>query len=157
MPDPPQPDAAVPDPAAERFYGQALERIKRFMLLIGAAATVAVWAALGSQYGVGVLLGCVLAWVNFHWLKQAVTAFADRVTAAPPAPEAGDLPPRRHSGRGIVARFLLRYALIALAAYAIFTVSKPSLYGLLGGLFLTVAAILSEAVYEAYVALRRDL
>ncbi len=127
------------------------------MLLIGAAATLAVWAVLGWQYGAGVLLGCVLAWVNFHWLKQAVTAVADRVMAAPPASQAGESAPRRPSGRGIVARFLLRYALIALAAYAIFTVSKPSLYGLLGGLFLTVGAILCEAVYEAYVALRRGL
>jgi len=152
MPDLPQPDAVQPDPAAERFYGLALERIKTFMLLIGAAATVVVWAVLGWQYGIGVLLGCVLAWVNFHWLTQAVTALADGIAAAPTVEAV-----RRRSGRAIVSRFLLRYALIVLAAYVIFRVSKPSLYGLLGGLFLTVAAILCEAVFEAYVALRRGL
>lgn len=136
-----------PDPAATAFYSGALERIKRYMLVIGAAATIAVGLTLGWQVGVGVLLGCVVAWLNFHWLKQAVSALADRVTATG----------RKQSSGGIVARFLLRYALIAIAAYAIFRVSKPSLYGLLGGLFLTVAAILCEAVYEAYVALRRGL
>jgi hypothetical protein len=76
-----------------------------------------------------------------------VSALADRVTTSG----------RRQSGSGVVARFLLRYALIALAAYGIFTVSRDSLYGLLGGLFLTVAAILCEAVYEVVVALRRGI
>jgi hypothetical protein len=33
--------------------------------------------------------------------------------------------------------------------------SRESLYGFLGGLFLAVAAILCEAVYELFVALRR--
>lgn len=147
MPDSPQPEAAIPDASAERFYGQALERIKRFMLVIGAAATVIAGLTWGWRIGVGVLLGCVLAWLNFHWLKQAVSALADRATSTG----------QSQSSRGMVARFLLRYALIAVAAYAIFRVSKPSLYGLLGGLFLTVAAILCEAVYEAYVALRRGI
>lgn len=117
------------------------------MLVIGIGATVAAWVAQGWRYGIGVLLGCAIAWVNFFWLKQAVNALADRVTATG----------HKQSAGGVVAKFLLRYALIALAAYAIFRVSKDSLYGLLGGLFLTVAAILCEAVYEAYVALRRGL
>ncbi len=147
MSDLPQPDTAAPSPAAERFYDRALERIKRFMQVIGAVATLIVGTTLNWQIGVGVLLGCVLAWVNFHWLKQAVSALADRATSTG----------QSQSSRGIVARFLLRYALIAVAAYAILRVSKPSLYGLLGGLFLTVAAILCEAIYETYVALRRGL
>ncbi len=117
------------------------------MLAIGIAATAVVWAVWGWKVAIGVLLGCAIAWVNFFWLKQAVSALADRVTRTG----------RTHSGGTVAARFLLRYALIALAAYAIFRVSKDSLYGLLGGLFLTVAAILCEAVYEAYVALRRGL
>jgi hypothetical protein len=99
------------------------------------------------QAGVGVLLGCIIAWVNFFWLKQVIGSLADRATASA----------NKQSSRGIVARFLLRYALIAVAAYGIFRVSKDSLYGLLGGLFLTVAAILAEAMYEAYVALRRGV
>ena len=45
-------------------------------------------------------------------------------------------------------RFLLRYVLMALGAYVIFTVSPASLYGLFAGLFLPVAAIACEAAYE---------
>jgi hypothetical protein len=142
----PEPVVAPPDPAAERFYSGAMDRIRRFMAVIGAIATIVVWVVLGWKIGAGLLLGCVIAWLNFYWLKQAVGALADRVTSTG----------RRQSG-GVVARFLLRYALIALAAYGIFTVSRDSLYGLLGGLFLTVAAILCEAVYEVVVSLRRGL
>ncbi len=117
------------------------------MLVLGPAATLVVWAAYGWKVGAGLLLGSILAYANFHWLKQAVSALADRVT------QSG----RRESSRGIVARFLLRYFLIGLGAYAILKISVAALYGLLGGLFLTVAAVVCEAVYEAYVALRRGL
>ncbi len=143
----PQPDPTAENPVAAQFYSGALDRIRRFMLVIGVVATIAVWIALGWRYGIGVLLGCAVAWVNFYWLKQAVGALADRVTTSG----------HPQSSAGTVAKFLLRYALIALAGYAIFRVSKESLYGLLGGLFLTVAAILCEAGYEAYAALRRGL
>jgi len=138
---------AEPDPIADKFYSGAMDRIRRFMAAIGAVATVVVWLLLGWKVATGLALGCAIAWVNFHWLKQAVSALADRVTRAG----------RAQSSAGIVARFLLRYALIALGAYAIFRVSRDSLYGLLGGLFLTVAAILCEAVYEVVVSVRRGL
>jgi hypothetical protein len=140
-------ESAPPDPAAEQFYSGALDRIRRFMAAIGVVATVVVAIFFGWKVGIGLALGCVIAWVNFYWLKQAVSALADRVTATG----------RSQSSSGVVARFLLRYALIALGGYAIFRVSRDSLYGLLGGLFLTVAAILCEAVYEVVVAVRRGL
>ena len=117
------------------------------MAVIGLLATIIVWVFFGWKVAVGLALGCVVAWLNFVWLKQAVGALADRVTSTG----------RRQSGGGIVARFLLRYAFIALAAYGIFSVSRDSLYGLLGGLFLTVAAILCEALYEVVISLRRGL
>jgi ATP synthase I chain len=147
LPDPPEFAITSPDPAAEKFYSGALDRIRRFMAAIGIIATLAITLVFGWKVGIGLALGCAIAWVNFYWLKQAVNALADRVTSTG----------RKQSGSGVVARFLLRYALIALAGYVIFTVSRDSLYGLLGGLFLTVAAILCEAVYEAVVSLRRGL
>ncbi len=136
-----------PESAAEAFYSGALTRIRRAMLVLGPAAVVGVWAGLGWRFGLGFLIGCIIAYANFHWLKKAVVALTDRVTRTG----------KRVSSGGIVSRFLLRYLLIALAAYVIFRVSMASLYGLLAGLFLPVAAIFCEAVYEAYVAFRRGL
>jgi len=130
---------------AEDFYSGALSRIRHFMLILGAAATGTVWVMLGWQVGLGVFVGSAIAYANFYWLKQAVTALADRVTRTG----------RGQSGTMVALRFLLRYVLLALMAYVIFTTSPASLNGFLGGLFLAVAAILCEAAYELYVALRR--
>jgi len=129
------------------FYSGAYERIIRFMLLLGIGATVAVLVRFGMAVAAGFLAGCAIAFLNFHWLKRVVSALADRATAS------GE----RQSSQGVVLRFLLRYFLIGLAAYAIFRISRNSLYGLLAGLFLPVGAILMEAIYELYAALRQGV
>ncbi len=134
-----------PETAGERFYSEALDRVRRFMVGITSVATlVALWE-LGLRCAIGFVLGSVIAFVNFYWLKRAVSGFADRATGATGS----------QSGSGIVVRFLLRYVLIAVGAYAILTVSPASLNGLLAGLFLPVAGIVCEAGYEVYVALTR--
>jgi small-conductance mechanosensitive channel len=133
--------------ASESFYSGALQRISRIMLLLGVTFMVAAWLRFGWRIAVGFACGCAIAYLNFYWLKRVVSALADRIT------ESGE----RRSGKGIVLRFLLRYVLMALAAYVIFTVSPASLYGLFAGLFLPVAGIACEAAYEAYVAVTRGL
>lgn len=142
----PQTDSQSHDSAGEKFYSGALDRIRRIMAVIGVVGTVVVWVRYGTALAIGLAAGCAISYVNFVWLKQAVSGLMDRVTAS------GQL----QSGGGIVARFLLRYGLIAVGGYVIFRVSLTALYGLLGGLFLTVAAILCEAAYEVFVALRRN-
>jgi len=137
---------AIP-PQAESLYSGAYARIVRFMVVLAIVATVAVLLRFGGAMGGGFVMGCAVAFLNFHWLTRVVSALADRATAT------GE----RQSSKGVVLRFLLRYFLIALAAYAIFRISRDSLYGLLAGLFLPVGAILMEAVYELYAALRRGV
>ena len=141
----PMADEPTIPPQADSFFSGACERIVRFMLALGVVATIAVSLRFGVAVGAGFLAGCAIAFVNFHWLKRVVSALADRATAS------GE----RQSSKGVVSRFLLRYFLIALGAYAIFKISRHSLYGLLAGLFLPVGAIMLEAFYELYVALRR--
>ena len=129
------------------FYSGAYARILRFMLVLGIVATIAVLVRFGLVVAAGFVVGCAIAFVNSHWLKRVVSALADRTTAT------GERP----SSKGVVLRFLLRYFLIALGAYAIFKISRDGLYGLLAGLFLPVGAILMEAVYELHAALRRGV
>lgn len=132
---------------AESFYSGALDRIRLFMIVIATAATAAAWIRFGWRTALGLACGCAVAYLNFYWLKRVVSGLADRIT------QSG----ARKSGKGIVLRFLLRYFLMALAAYAILSVSPASLYGLLLGLFLPVAAVACEAAYETYVALARGI
>jgi small-conductance mechanosensitive channel len=136
-----------PEPKSEAFYSGALERIRWLMLVLAGLFTVLAWLMFGGRSALGFALGCAIAYLNFYWLKRAVTALADGITQSG-APQ---------SSRGIVLRFMLRYFLMALGAYVILSVSPASLYGLLAGLFLPVAAIACEAGYEVYVAVARGL
>jgi hypothetical protein len=135
------------DPSSEFFYSGALPRISRFMVVLALLATLAAWPLYGWRVMLGVAFGCAISYLNFHWLERVLTNLADRLSPTEP----------RRSSKGIVLRFLVRYFLMGLAAYVIFSVSPASLYGLFAGLFLPVAAIACEAVYEAYVALARGL
>jgi hypothetical protein len=138
-------ETAEPAGASEAFYAGALTRIRNFMLALGVVLTVGAFGKFGRFAALGFLLGCIIAYLNFEWLKSGVSGLADRVTNSG----------KRQSGKGIVARFLLRYALLGGAAYAILTSFPASLRGLFAGLFLPVGAIACEAAYELYAALAR--
>jgi hypothetical protein len=137
----------APSGEAVHFYSGALPRIGRFMVVLWPLLVAGAWWRFGFRPALGLALGCAIAYINFHWLERVIGAFIDRATGSGTA----------GSGEGIVFRFLLRYVLMAIGAYAILTVSPASLKGLLAGLFLPVAAIVCEAVYEVYAALVRGL
>ncbi len=117
------------------------------MIVLAVIFIASAWLRFGWRIALGFACGCAIAYLNFHWLERVVSALADRAT------QTG----RTQSGSGIVARFLLRYLLMAVAAYAIFSVSPASLYGLFAGLFLPVGGIACEAAYEVYAALTRGV
>ena len=146
---PEQPTSDVsPNPnPGDAFYGGALDRIRRSMIGLALAVSAAAWWKFGRPAALGFLCGCVIAYLNFHWLKSGVSGLADRVTGSGKA----------QSGKGIIARFLLRYVLLGAAAYGILTSFPASLRGLFAGLFLPVGAIACEAVYELYVAVSRGV
>lgn len=139
--------ASQPDPVAEHFYSGALTRIRNFMLVLGPLLSIAAAIRFGLHTALGFLLGCVISYLNFHWLKSGVSGLADKVTNSG----------KPQSGKGIVARFLLRYILLGAAAYAILTSFPASLRGLFAGLFLPVGAIACEAVYELYAGVMRKV
>ncbi len=130
---------------AQKFYDGAEGRLLRIMPMIAVLATAALLGAGGWPAGAGMALGCLVAYANFYWLKRIVAGMADRATLAASPP----------SSAGIVFKFLIRYALLGIAAYVILSVSPASLYGFLGGMFLPVAGMIVEAGYEAYVAQTR--
>jgi hypothetical protein len=132
---------------AEAAYSRALPRIRSFMLGLAPVSVILALWGLEWRTALGLACGCAIAYGNFHWLQRGVEGLADRIV------DAGKV----QSSRGIVARFLLRYILMAAGGYVMLTVSRVSLYGFLAGLFLPVAAIACEAAYEAYLALARGI
>jgi small-conductance mechanosensitive channel len=148
MPDQLQTEVSSAQSAAgDHFYSGALNRIRGFMAVLAPLLVAAAWWRFGMRPAIGFVFGCAIAYINFHWLKRVIAGFVDRATGAATS----------QSGQGIVFRFLLRYALMALGAYVILAVSPASLNGLLAGLFLPIAAILCEAAYELYAALARGV
>ena len=140
-------DIQSTDTSAERFYGSALGRIRRFILVLGVVGVAACLVWFGWVAAAGFFVGALISYLNHAWLERVVGAVGERVTSGQ----------SRERGRGIVARAALRYAFIALGAYVIFKISKVGLYGFLGGICLTIAAIACEAAVEIYVGLRRGL
>jgi small-conductance mechanosensitive channel len=113
------------------------------MIALAVVLSVAAWWKLGRASALGFLAGSVIAYLNFHWLKNGVSVLADRATNTG----------KSQSGMGVILRFLLRYVLLGVVAYGILTSFPASLGGLFAGLFLPVAAIACEAVYELYANL----
>jgi hypothetical protein len=139
-----EPAGSAPVPRDE-VYSSAVERIPQFMIGLGLVFSVAAWWRFGRGPALGFLGGSVIAFLNFRWLKDGVNGLADRVTNTG----------KSQSGKGIVARFLLRYVLMGAAAYVILTSFPASLQGLFVGLCLPVGAIACEAAYEIYLAVVR--
>lgn len=142
-PDTPQSPAA--SSAAEEFYAGAIRRILRILAILAVALIAPVWLAYGIAPALGFTAGTAASWLNFHSLARGVEGLADRIVNAQ----------SREHGSIVVARFLLRYLLVGIVAYAIFKGSYYAFRGFLAGLCLPVAAVLSEAAYEAYAAFRR--
>ena len=129
----------------ESLHDGAALRIPCFMVVLSLLFTAVSWLRFGWRTALGFACGSAIAYLNFRWLERVVAALADRVTSTG----------QPSSSRGVVARFLFRYLLMALGGYAIFSFSPASLYGLLAGLFLPVAGIACEAAYELYAGFAR--
>ena len=138
-------EPTAPESPAEKFYGLALRRIRRFILILGGAGLVICLFRFGRVVAAGFLVGSIISYVNHVWLEQMIEGLGERITSGR----------SRERGGVIVARAVLRYLFIAMGAYVIFRVSLAGLYGFLGGVCLTIAAIACEAAVEIYVGLRR--
>jgi hypothetical protein len=140
---PPTPPPA--ESAADRFFSAAIPRMLRFLLILGAAfALIAAWR-FGWIFALGFTGGAFVSYLSFRSLNKAVQSLASRIVdSGQPA-----------TGFSLVNGFFLRYLLAGIVAYVIFTSSFQAFRGFLFGLCTPVAAMLMEAGFEAYTALRR--
>jgi len=140
----PPPD---PNSPAERFYGAAVTRIVHGILLLGVLGTVTAFVVYGIRTGISFLAGAALAYWNFRSLVSAVNSLGERIVAGH----------SQEKGSAIVFRFISRILLVGIAGYAIFLSWPGSLPGFLVGLCMPVPALIFEAGYEGFTALRRGL
>jgi hypothetical protein len=127
------------------IYERIIPRLLRNMLVASVLLLAPAFWFYRWAGAIGFAFGAAVSYVNFRSLTRGVEGLADRII-------------NRHSrekGGWIILRFLVRYGLVGLAAYAIFKSSSVAFRGFLWGLCVPVAALMAEAVWEGYVAFRR--
>jgi hypothetical protein len=125
-------------------------RIARFTLIAGALASAGASYLFSIRTGAGVLIGSLLAWINFRWLERAMDSVTRASTAQAGSPEAR-VPVTSYLG------IIARYALIAAVVYVIFSRLQISVLSMLVGLCsLGVAAMFASLWEVLSPAVRRN-
>ena len=140
------PDELPPaDLHLQSFNERALSRMFKTMLIVGAVLVAPAFWKYKIAGAIGFAAGAAVSCINFRALQRSVEALAERIVNQQ-SPE---------KGGSIVFRFLVRYALVGAAAYAIFNSSALAFRGFLWGLCLPVAAMMIEAGVETWAAFRK--
>jgi len=146
--------ASTEIPAEElRLLAGVEPRIFRGTLILGIIGAVAFWLWRGTGWAVGFAVGATLSGLSFQWMQVAISAITERIVSG--AAAGGQRTARKPGSAGAVARFVLRYALIAIVGYVIFRSSFVSLTAFFAGLFVSIAAVLGEIGYQIYLSFRR--
>ena len=117
------------------WMDRAVVRIWKLIWTIGAGGAVVLVAWRGWWWGAGWLIGTAVSALNFRWLKQLVDGIGGQAAK-----------PRK-------AVFLgMRYLLLGGGAYVILRFSAISLPAALSGLFVSVAAVIIEILFELVYA-----
>jgi hypothetical protein len=139
------------DAEAQRFFGDAERRLSLWMPLLAIPICLALLAFSGSA-AMGFVAGAAVAFFNLGWLhrtsQRAVSGLTDTSLTGSGA---------RLTGASMAFGTVLRLALVTGVGYVIFRHSVESLYGYVGGLGISMLAMFAEALYEAWVAVRRGL
>lgn len=124
-------------------YALTEGRIARLTLVLGAIAAAGACCLFSIRVGAGVLIGALLAWINFRWLKSAL----DTVTRAAMAQaEASKVRVPLGSLFGLIGRYLL----IAVSVCVIFIFLGIPILSMLVGLCALGAATIAASLYEVF-------
>lgn len=142
---------AAPPAAATDAARRAERRIAALTLALGAIGAALAWWLWSPRAGLGVAVGGALAWLNGVWMRQMTEAIA-RLAVAQAQDQSGTAKPR--IPRGVYARFLGRYALMAAVIYAMFTRFEVPVASVLIGLLALGAAAMVQGIVEAFARSR---
>jgi hypothetical protein len=130
------------EPALRPSPGSITERrISWLTLALGFGAAISVGYIRGRNWGVGLAVGAVLAWLNFRWLRRGLDSLVTASTA-----QQGLVKPLVPLSSYFLALF--RYVLIGTCVYVIFVYLHVPLLSLIVGLCALGAAAIAASVYE---------
>jgi len=119
----------------ERHLARAAGRIWKMTFALGGAGAIVLFVWRGWTWGAGFALGAAISMLNFRWLKQVATTLGSERAK-----------PRMAVLLG------LRYLILGGLAYAILSFSKISLSAMFLGVFVAVAAVILEILFELVYA-----
>ena len=119
------------------FYQRAIRRIYINLLWLSVAGTILATWRLGWSWGLGFMVGATASALNFRWLHHLADSFG---------------PDGKKPGKGLGLFLSLRYIIFGAVAYVIVVYIKVSFLAALVGLFVAVAAVLVEILYELIYA-----
>ncbi len=121
----------------QQFYERAVHRIYHHVVWLGIGGTIiAAWQG-GMPWGVGFLIGATASALNFRWLHHMVDSIG---------------PTRKKPGKALGFLLVSRYVLFGVAGYVIVRYFKVDIMAVLVGLFVAVAAVMVEILYELLYA-----
>jgi hypothetical protein len=126
-------------------FERVIPRLLRNILIVSASLMGPAFWFYRLAGAIGFAFGAIVSYVNFRSLSRGVEGLSDRIVNQN----------SREKGGWIIFRFLVRYGLVASAAYAIFVTSSLAFRGFLWGLCVPVAALMAEAVLQGWAAFRR--
>lgn len=131
-------------PASDLHAAQAAKSeawIARLTLVAGMIVAFPLALQHNWHYGIGVMVGAILAWFNFLWLRRGLDALVNASKAQSTAKN----PEVPFTTYALAA---LRYGLIALTVYVIFRYLNVPVLSMIVGLCALGAATLAVSVYE---------
>jgi hypothetical protein len=123
------------------WYAKAERRIAGMTLAFGAVAGAAVAIAGYPKWSAGIAIGALLAWVNFRWFEQGVTAVVRVAQAQIGAPK-----PR--ISMWVWVKMFARYGVIGVLLYTTWALWRVPVVAMLAGLCALGAAVMAESIYE---------
>jgi uncharacterized membrane protein len=124
-------------------YAKSEKRIAQFTLIFGLVAALPFAHYHSFRWGAGILIGTILAWFNFRWLRQGMDALTQAAAA-----QAGQQNAQVPLGVYLTAAF--RYGLIALAVCVIFKYLNVPAISMVLGLLALGAATVAVSVFEIF-------
>ena len=114
-------DIEPSDSETESVRPLSHERVLRVMAVIGIAGALAGFAFSSLGFGLGILIGTALAFVNYYWLTSSLRKiFAAAALGDPP--------------RMLAVRYFLRYVVLAIVVAAIYVTGLVSIVAVILGL-----------------------
>lgn len=115
----------------------SLNRILLIMAAIGLVGSIAGFAFVSPGFGVGIILGTVLGFINLYWMKRGVAGIIGSAVK-------GNVP------RLLAARYFLRYLLLGLIVWAAWATGVFPIGGILLGMTTFAFALVIEGFIRIF-------